>query len=120
MEIKTVKGQDVLDNPGDYFVNNFFNANDYSAFGHVANAYRINPFHLADNTYKGHNSSGKVVTYCYTGQTSAVITAYLRVLGYDAYSLLFGMNGLYHSNDAWKSNQWGVGSSVPKDLPLIK
>jgi len=117
---KTVKGKDVLDNPGDYFVNNYFNANDYTAFGHIANAYRINPFHLADNTYKGHDSGGKVVTYCYTGQTSAVVTAYLRVLGYDAYSLLFGMNGLYHSNSAWTSNQWGVGSSVPKDLPLVK
>jgi rhodanese-related sulfurtransferase len=117
---KTVSGQDVLDNPGDYFVNNYFNATDYGDFGHIANAFRINPFHLADNTYKAFQSGSKIATYCYTGQTSAVLTAYLRVLGYDAYSLTFGMNGLYHSNAAWKTNQWGVGSSVPKDLPLIK
>jgi rhodanese-related sulfurtransferase len=117
---KTVAGQDVLDNPGDYFVNNYFNAADYGDFGHITNAFRINPFHLADNTYKAFQPGSKIATYCYTGQTSAVLTAYLRVLGYDAYSLTFGMNGLYHSNPAWKTNQWGVGSSVPKNLPLIK
>lgn len=117
---KTVSGQDVLDNPGDYFVNNYFVQPDYSAFGHIANAYRINPFQLSDNTYKAFKPGSKIATYCYTGQTSAVLTAYLRVLGYDANSLTFGMNGLYHSNAAWTTNQWGVGSSVPKDLPLIK
>ena len=42
-----------------------------------------------------HNSTDKpVVVYCYTGQTSAHMAAYLRVLGYDAKSLLFGMNGM--------------------------
>ncbi len=117
---KTVSGQDVLDNPGNYFTNNYFNATDYAGFGHIANAFRINPFHLSDNSYKAFQPGSKIATYCYTGQTSAVLTAYLRVLGYDAYSLLFGMNGLYHSNAAWETNQWGVGSSVPKDLPLIK
>jgi filamentous hemagglutinin family protein len=34
------------------------------------------------------------VIYCYTGQTSAYLTGYLRVLGYDARSLLFGANGM--------------------------
>ena len=77
---------------------------------------------LEGNGYKGLDSdkNAKVITYCYTGQTSAVVTAWLQVLGYDAYSMTFGMNGVYHSNPAWASNQWGVGSSVPKNLPLIK
>jgi hypothetical protein len=48
------------------------------------------------------------------------MTAWLRVIGYDAYSMTFGMNGIFHSNPAWSTNQWGVGSSVPKDLPLEK
>lgn len=37
-----------------------------------------------------------VVIYCYTGQTSAFTTAYLRILGYDAKSLLFGTNGMFY------------------------
>ncbi len=119
---KTVKGGDVLVTPGNYFVNNYFSETDYAGFGHIANAYRIKEdLLLSTNGYLNLNSSStaKIVSYCYTGQTSAVLTAWLRVLGYDAYSMLFGMNGVYNTNPVWGSNQWGVGSSVPKDLPLV-
>lgn len=115
---KGVNGADVLNAPSDYFINNFFSAADYSSFGHIANAYRINPLTLSNNEYLGLNPEAKIATYCYTGQTSAVITAYLRVLGYDAYSIKFGMNGMYNSNNAWTSNKWS--SSVPKDLPITQ
>jgi len=120
---KTAKGTDVLNNPENYFINNYFGDTDYGNFGHIKNAYRVKEeLKLEGNGYKGLDSdkNAKVITYCYTGQTSAVITAWLQVLGYDAYSMTFGMNGIYHSNAAWSSNQWGVGSSVPKNLPLIK
>jgi rhodanese-related sulfurtransferase len=117
---KGVSGVEVLENPGDYFVNNYFSETDYTAFGHIANAYRINEDLLLDGDgYLGLDSeSNAVVNYCYTGQTSAVLTAWLRVLGYDAYSLKFGVNGLYNSNQAWETNQWGHGSAMPKNLPL--
>ncbi len=114
---KGVSGADILASPSEYHINNFFSATDYQGFGHIANAYRINPLTLTDNIYLGLDPTAKVATYCYTGQTSAVITAYLRVLGYDAYSIKFGMNGLFNSNDAWVSNKWS--SSVPKNLPLV-
>jgi rhodanese-related sulfurtransferase len=117
---KTASGSDVLNNPSNYFINNYFSAADYQAFGHINGAYRILPLTLADNSYKGLDPTpgAKVVTYCYTGQTSAVVAACLNVLGYDAYSMTFGMNGLYNTNGAWSSNQWG-GDSKSKDLPLI-
>ena len=113
-----VNGSDVLSNPTDYFVNNYFNETDYLGFGHINNAYRILPLMLGDNSYLGLNpaTNAKVVTYCYTGQTSAVVTAFLRVMGYDAYSLKFGMNGLYHNNPSWTANKWS--NSVPKDYPV--
>jgi rhodanese-related sulfurtransferase len=38
-----------------------------------------------------------ITVYDYDGQLSACITAYLRVLGYDASSLLFGTNQLFYS-----------------------
>lgn len=118
---KTASGTDVLNNPNNYYINNFFSAADYSAFGHINGAYRILPLALADNSYKGLDPApgAKVVTYCYTGQTSAVVTACLNVLGYDAYSLTFGMNGIFNTNTAWASNQWG-GDSKPKNLPLVQ
>ena len=37
-----------------------------------------------------------IVVYCYTGQTSAFVAAYLKVLGYDAKTLLFGANGMMY------------------------
>ncbi len=120
---KTVKGADVLSNPANYFINNYFSATDYDGFGHMKDAFRIKEeLKLDGDGYKELNpdDNANLVTYCYTGQTSAVMTAWLRVLGYDAYSMTFGMNGVYHSNPAWSTNQWGVGSSVPKNLPLVK
>ncbi|MBI9042038.1 rhodanese-like domain-containing protein [Lutibacter sp.] len=113
---KTVKGSDVLAAPSNYFVNNFFGSADYTGFGHIKGAYRIQPLSIADNSVLALDPNAKVVTYCYTGQTSAVVTAWLRVLGYDAYSLSFGMNGMYNSNTAWTSNKWSTG--VSKNLPF--
>ena len=106
---------DVLENPINYHINNYFSSTDYTGFGHINGAYRINPLLLGDNSYQGLDPAGKNVTYCYTGQTSAVVSAYLNVIGYDAYSLKFGMNGLYNSNPSWTTNQWGVDSN-PKSL----
>lgn len=116
---KNVSGTDVLNNPGNYYINNYFNSTDYSGFGHIDEAYRILPLSLADGSYKGLDplANAKITTYCYTGQTSAVVTACLNVLGYDAYSLLFGMNGLYNTNTAWTTNQWGI-TGKPKGLPF--
>ena len=114
-----VSGTDVLNNPNSYFINNYFNANDYSAFGHINGAYRINPLTIAGGEFNNLNPDGTVVTYCYTGQTSAVMTAYLRVLGYDAKSMTYGMNGIYNTNPAWSTNQWGVTGN-PKNLPLVQ
>ena len=118
--VAPASGSDVLNNPGQYFINNYFSEADYSGFGHIDGSYRILPWSLGDDSYKALNSgpTAKLVTYCYTGQTSAVLTAFLRVLGYDAYTMTFGMNGIYNTNAAWTSNQWG-GDSNPKNLPYI-
>lgn len=115
---KTATASDVLAAPNNYFINNYFTQTDYSAYGHIKGAYRINPLTLADNSYLGLDPAAKIVTYCYTGQTSAVMTACLRVLGYDAYSLSFGMNGMYNNNPAWGTsiNKWSV--NTPKNLPF--
>ncbi len=115
----TVSGAEVLNNPTQYFINNYFSEKDYLGFGHINGAYKILPLTLGDDTYKGLDpaAGAKVVTYCYTGQTSAVVTACLRVLGYDAYTMTFGMNGVSNDNSFWETNQWG-GDSNPKDLPF--
>ena len=115
---KTVSNTDVVASPSAYFINNYFSDADFTGFGHITGSNKILPLTLAGNEYKNIDPTAKVVTYCYTGQTSAVVTACLRVLGYDAYSLTFGENGLNHSSSHWTSNQWGVDSKT-KNLPLV-
>jgi len=116
---KAVAAADVIASPSNYFINNYFSNADYIGFGHIAGARRVNPLKFDDGSYQKINpaAGSKVVTYCYTGQTSAVMTAWLNVLGYDAYSLTFGMNGLNNSNDNWTSNKWSA--AVSKDYPLV-
>lgn len=47
-----------------------------------------------------------IVPFCFTGQHSAFVTAYLNIIGYDAKSLLYGansfMNGEMITRDAKK------------------
>jgi hypothetical protein len=37
-----------------------------------------------------------VVIYCGTGHNSGFVTAYLRLFGYDAYTLKYGNNGFMY------------------------
>ncbi|MDF1575369.1 MAG: rhodanese-like domain-containing protein [Bacteroidales bacterium] len=51
-----------------------------------------------------------IVVYCYSGQNSARIAAYLRVLGYDAKSLKFGANGMIY--DEMTKSRWRAASTM--------
>jgi len=99
-----VANTEVLDNNGDYFINNFWAASDVEHYGHIAGAFRVNPLTLAGGEYKYLNPGSPVVTYCWTGQTSSMLTAYLKVIGYDSKSLLFGANGMIYDN--LESHKW--------------
>jgi rhodanese-related sulfurtransferase len=64
-------------------------SDDY-AVGHIPGAINIGLDKLVDNLDKI-DPENPVYVYCYTGQSSAQATALLKMLGYDAYSLKFGM-----------------------------
>ena len=66
-------------------------AENYAA-GHVPGAVNIGLGALADNLAKI-NPDAPVYVYCYTGHSAAQAAALLQMLGYDAYSLKFGMCG---------------------------
>jgi rhodanese-related sulfurtransferase len=92
-----VNKTDVLDNPGNYFINNKWSLTSWDNFGHINGAYRIDEDLNLDGLVNL-DPSQTVVTYCYTGQTSSITTAWLDVLGFDGRSLLFGANGIVHSS----------------------
>jgi rhodanese-related sulfurtransferase len=114
---KSVQPGNVLNNPGNYFINNFFPEADYVGFGHINGAFRINPLLVGEGQVLFLDPSKEIVTYCYTGQTSGAITAYLRVLGYNATSMMWGMNNFYNSHAHWTSNKWSSG--MIKNLPYV-
>jgi rhodanese-related sulfurtransferase len=101
---KGVDASTVLGSPTDYFINNYWAQGDVDTYGHIDGAYRINPLTLAGGEFQNYDPDKTVVTYCWTGQTSSVITAYLTVLGYDALSLKFGANALIY--DELTGNKW--------------
>ena len=65
---------------------------DAYAAGHIPGAINIGMSNLTDNLDKL-NPDAPVYVYCYTGHSAAQTAALLQMLGYDAYSVSFGMCG---------------------------
>ena len=78
----------IADN-GDMTILSVRSAEHYDA-GHIPGAINIGLAALADNLNKL-DPDAPVYVYCYTGHSAAQAVALLQMLGYDAYSLKFGM-----------------------------
>ncbi|NNF39412.1 MAG: hypothetical protein HKN71_12145 [Gemmatimonadetes bacterium] len=92
-----ISNTDVFGNLTGHYIVNYWPTNLYENTGHVPGAVQYDPgtTPFKSNTFlKTLPTDQPVVIYCYTGQTSAYLTGYLRVLGYDARSLLYGANGM--------------------------
>lgn len=93
-----VSAQEVFANPDNYYVVNYWSPAHYETPGHIPGAIQYTPkesLKLAADL-KTLPADKPIAVYCYTGQTSAFLAAYLRVLGYDAKSVLFGTNGMIY------------------------
>lgn len=82
-------------NLSNYYIVNYWGQTDYD-WGHIAGAVQYTPkVDLKfDASLKTLPTDKTVVVYCYTGQTSAHVAPFLKVLGYDAKTLLFGVNAM--------------------------
>jgi rhodanese-related sulfurtransferase len=102
----------IKDNLGDYFIINYFSQADYEGTGssgvpgHIPGAFQFTPYQsLGDDQMLNNIPTNKpVVVYCWTGQHSSQVTAYLNMLGYEAYSLTFGSNNLFY--DDLTAHKW--------------
>jgi len=112
---KVVSNANVLGTPENYYINNFWALSDYEAHGCIINAYRIKPLSITDDLMKYYNPDETAVTYCWTGQTSSMVTAYLNVIGYNAVSLAYGTNGMIWSD--LEPNHQFVATTV--DRPVV-
>ncbi|HKL66299.1 MAG TPA: rhodanese-like domain-containing protein [Bacteroidales bacterium] len=101
-----ISASDVFANTDNYYIVNYWPSAEYTDPGHVPGAYQYTPKgSLTTSTdLKTLPTDETIVVYCYTGQTSAYLAAYLRTLGYDAKSLKFGANGMIYDN--MPGHQW--------------
>jgi len=95
---------DLLANSADYYIVNYWPAKAYN-IGHLTGAIRYQPKKsLGQKTdLLTLPTDKKIVVYCYTGQHAAFVVAYLRMLGYDAYTLKYGSNSFM--NKMLKENE---------------
>lgn len=84
---------------GGFYIVNYWSPKLYHNPGHVPGAINYPPDEkpFKSNTFlKTLPTNRTIVVYCFTGQTSAFVAGYLRILGYDARSLLFGANSMIY------------------------
>jgi rhodanese-related sulfurtransferase len=102
----TINNQAVFGGLDDYYIVNYWPAAEYTDPGHIPGAVQYTPKQSIKLSadLKTLPTDKPVVVYCYTGQNSANLTAYLRIIGYDAKSLLFGTNGMIY--DEMTTSKW--------------
>jgi rhodanese-related sulfurtransferase len=110
-----VNAADVLDDYGDYHTINYWKETDWDTYGHITDAYLIDPDDLAIDLLAALDPTGVNVVYCWSGQTSSMVTAWLSLFGYDARSLKYGVNAITY--DDLTGHNWTA--SMAADLPYV-
>ncbi len=104
-----VNGTEILQNYANYNVINYWGVDDWNFYGHVTDALQVTPGTLGIEAGLGAiDPEGTNVPYCWTGQTSAMVTAWLTVLGYDAKSLKYGVNSMIY--DQLIASKWSASA----------
>jgi len=105
----------ILAAPENYQILNYWALTDWDHYGHIDGAYQVTPgtLTIANDGLDILDPAQTIVTYCWTGQTSSMMTAWLTALGYDATSLKYGANSMIYS--ALESHQW---VALTADLPM--
>ncbi len=112
--------------PDEVFILNYFGESDYmpgganGVPGHLDGAYQFEPkasLGITEELEYLPNDGTPVVVYCWTGTTSSQVTAYLRTLGYEAFSLLYGSNTLWHDEMADGGKKWDNASHA-REYPV--
>ncbi len=80
-----------------YYIVNYWPESEYLA-GHIPGAVQYTPkADLKSSTFlKTLPTDKPVAVYCYSGQTSSFVAMYLRLLGYDGKSILYGANAMIY------------------------
>jgi rhodanese-related sulfurtransferase len=110
--VASMSATSLFGNLSNYYIINYWPENQYNNPGHVPGAIQYTPkesMKLATDLKTLPNDKA-IAVYCYTGQTSAQLAAYLRLLGYNAKSVLYGTNTMIY--DLMVANSMPVFSAA--------
>ncbi len=111
-----IKADSVFAHPEKYFIIDLRKPADYQ-LGHIPTAVNYHPTAelSLDKDLKTLPTDKPIAVYCYYGYTSIATVAWLRMLGYDAYSIAYGAHGFA---DGLGGNKFDPGMAF-KDFPYI-
>ncbi len=91
-----IAASEVFANLSNYYIVNYWPEDQYLDPGHIPGAIQYTPKQTMklDVDLKTLPTDQPIVIYCYTGQGSGFLSAYLRLLGYDARSLVYGASSM--------------------------
>ncbi|MEZ4388195.1 MAG: rhodanese-like domain-containing protein [Candidatus Krumholzibacteriia bacterium] len=122
---QAVSFSSISDDLDNYFIINYFTEDQYDGTaadtpGHIEGAYQFTPRASLglDQMLNNLPTDQDIVVYCWTGQTSSQITAYLNMLGYHAFSLAYGANALFHTELLNGSHAWQASDSYDYELEM--
>lgn len=93
-----IPAKTVFEQPDKYYIINYDRRDKYES-GHIPGAIRYKPNGTLGivSEMESIPTDKEVVVYCGTGHNSGFVTAYLRLFGYDAKTLVFGNNAFMHN-----------------------
>jgi rhodanese-related sulfurtransferase len=96
-DVALISAEDVFAHPENYFIINFERKDKYDS-GHIPGALRYKQSGTLGilSVMETIPTNKTVVVYCGTGHNSGFATAYLRLFGYNAKTLIYGNNGFMH------------------------
>ena len=115
-----VSSTEVFNNLTGYYIVNYWPADRYADPGHIPGAIQYTPKDAMKTTtfLKTLPVNMPIALYCYTGQNSSFLAAYLRLLGYDAKSMLYGANAMIY--DMLVAKGWTVFNPAQiMDYPYV-
>lgn len=105
-----------------FYIINYWPIDKYKK-GHIPQAINYAPKNSLNDTafLKTLPVDKKILVYSFTGHHSAFVIAYLRILGYNAFTLEYGVNGFMHSTISSRENWQGFkAANEINNYPLIK
>ena len=115
-----IKVDKLMKEKENYYIINYWPVKNYN-IGHIPGAIQYNPRKSLTTSVELNTlpTDKPIVVYCYVGHHSTAIVAFLRVLGYDAYSLAYGANSFMNEKMKQSIGHIYNASTDVNDYPLV-